>query len=482
MRVSLWSRLSRIPLGYRLVLLVSAILVVPLVFQFLYVGPFLRDREIQKELDAQEALGALLSERIDNTISKYLSWLENIAHHESVKQLDPEGIEVDLAMRLDALEWMHALAVLDKNSTVIYERTEDGFDEVLAGYVHEAGTSPLGARSGSVKMHEETGKLLFPLYLSVPAIGASESNGLLLGVFDLDEMKQRLIVDLKTSESRAFLVDRHGRLLADCCVGGVEPLSDCSSYLAVQHILENPTTAEQHPTLEDTGLLTTYAALDQVPWDIVVEAPMQGILVRSSLLSRRILTVNSSVLGIMLVLAWVLAVWIARQRERYERGLYDTARRDALTGLRNRFALEERIQQEQARSERYGHPVGILMIDVNRFKEVNDRFGHQMGDEVLQGVADALRESVRETDTAFRYGGDEFLVLLPETVGEMETVRQRIQEAVTRRNELDPLLDFPVTLAIGVAEWEPQMTVSLEQVIGHADSRMYGAKRQRETA
>lgn len=119
-----------------------------------------------------------------------------------------------------------------------------------------------------------------------------------------------------------------------------------------------------------------------------------------------------------------------------------------------------------------------MMIDVNHFREVNDRFGHQMGDKVLQGVADVLRKSVRETDIVFRYGGDEFLVLLPETLGETEVVRQRIQEEVARRNETNLLLDFPITLAIGLVEWEPQMKASLEQIIGQADSKMYSNKRE----
>ena len=461
-------------------LLVSAILLIPLVFQFAYVGPFLRDREIQRELDAQQASGELLSERTDNIIVKYLSWLENLRQHESVRQLDPEGIEIDLSMRLDALEWMHALAVLDETATAIYTTAEPGFDEVLAGYLRDGISTVTNASSGPVRLHEETGQLVFSLYIPIPSTDPSGEDGFLLGVFDLDEIERRLTEDLQAVESTAFLVDQSGRLLVDCCVdeGETAPLTDLSSHSAVQHITDVSTAPYHFHTTTGGEILATCTVLTQVPWAIVVETPLSNIEGRSSVLSRWILTVNSSVLGVMLALAWTIALWIARERGRHEQGLHVAARRDVLTGLRNRFALEESIPQEEARAARYGHPVGVLMIDVNNLKVVNDRFGHQMGDKVLQGVADVLRDGVREADIVFRYGGDEFLVLLPETLGETKVVRQRIQEGISRRNETNPLLNFPVTLAIGMVEWEPQMKASLEQIIDLADSKMYSNKRE----
>lgn len=163
--------------------------------------------------------------------------------------------------------------------------------------------------------------------------------------------------------------------------------------------------------------LTFCTVLAHVPWAVVVETPLREVEGRSTALGRWIITVNSNVLGVMLALAWTVALRIARERGRYERKLYVAARRDVPTGLRNPFALEESLPQEEARAQRCGHPVGILMIDVNYFKEVNDRFGHQMEDKALQGVANVFRKSVRETGIVFRYGGNEFLILLPKTRG-----------------------------------------------------------------
>jgi len=166
------------------------------------------------------------------------------------------------------------------------------------------------------------------------------------------------------------------------------------------------------------------------------------------------------------------------KRKELEEKLSHMARHDPLTGILNRYALEEMLEREIARSKRYEHPIGFLMVDVNRFKEINDRFGHAMGDKVLQGVAEVLKHNVRDADILVRYGGDEFLVILPETDGETEVVRGRIQAEVAKRNETNPLLEFPVTLAIGTVHWSPDGVQTVDQALEEADRRMYEDKRK----
>ena len=118
------------------------------------------------------------------------------------------------------------------------------------------------------------------------------------------------------------------------------------------------------------------------------------------------------------------------------------------------------------------------MIDVNRFKEVNDRFGHATGDKVLQDIATVIQDSIRDADMLVRYGGDEFLVILPETNGETELIKDRIQAAVAQRNKMNPLLDFPVTLAIGSYHWSSEIGRSIEEAVAEADRLMYEDKRK----
>jgi len=166
------------------------------------------------------------------------------------------------------------------------------------------------------------------------------------------------------------------------------------------------------------------------------------------------------------------------ERKRFEEQLARMARRDPLTGALNRYALEELLEREAGRSGRYAHSVGFLMIDVNRFKEINDRFGHGMGDKVLRAVAEVIQHNVRDADILVRYGGDEFLVILPETNGEADVVKGRILAEVARRNEANPLLEFPVTLAIGSAHWSPGSGQTMEQTLAETDKLMYEDKRR----
>ena len=167
----------------------------------------------------------------------------------------------------------------------------------------------------------------------------------------------------------------------------------------------------------------------------------------------------------------------ALKRIRLLNKLTELAIHDPLTGVYNRYYLNQTLEREIERSRRYGHPIAFLMIDVNRFKEINDRFGHQMGDRVLQAVASLLAEEVRATDVVVRYGGDEFLIIQPETDGETDTVRQRILERAARLNETNELVDFPLTLSVGTAFWDPQGDESVQDALGAADRRMYEDKR-----
>ena len=168
----------------------------------------------------------------------------------------------------------------------------------------------------------------------------------------------------------------------------------------------------------------------------------------------------------------------AIERIRLQSELVRQANHDPLTDVYNRRYFNQVIKQELARSKRHERAIGFLMIDVNRFKEINDHFGHQTGDTVLKAVADLLKDAVRESDLVVRYGGDEFLIVLMETEGECATINDRIVAAVAKRNETNNLIPFPVTLSIGSARWDPADNLSIEAVLAEADRSMYAVKRQ----
>ncbi len=164
------------------------------------------------------------------------------------------------------------------------------------------------------------------------------------------------------------------------------------------------------------------------------------------------------------------------ERKEHEKQLVYMAKHDQLTGVYNRHYFEEIVEQESKRGKRYEHPLGFVMVDVNKFKEINDRFGHQRGDRVLQEIAKLLREQTRETDFVVRYGGDEFIVVLVETDGKTKAVEERIREAVTARNEEKLPTEFPLTLAIGSYHWNPKEGKTLDSILHEVDKRMYEDK------
>ncbi len=150
-----------------------------------------------------------------------------------------------------------------------------------------------------------------------------------------------------------------------------------------------------------------------------------------------------------------------------------------MTGVYNRRYFTELIERERERSKRYGRTIGFLMIDVDRFKSINDTYGHQTGDRVLQEVARFLVGQVRSAEIVVRYGGDEFLIVMTECGDKTRVVEQRIKEMSARWNEACKAFDFPVTLSIGAACWEPGSSEPVEAVLARADTEMYKDKRSR---
>lgn len=158
----------------------------------------------------------------------------------------------------------------------------------------------------------------------------------------------------------------------------------------------------------------------------------------------------------------------------YKKRLELMAVTDGLTGLYNHRFIFERLEEETAKVARYGRPLSIIMLDIDNFKQVNDIFGHRAGDEVLQSVAHAVMACIRKTDVAGRYGGEEFLVLLPETDGtSARVVAEKIRSTVA---QLDfEMKGLAITISAGLAE--AQQGESYEASINRADANLYKAKR-----
>ena len=150
---------------------------------------------------------------------------------------------------------------------------------------------------------------------------------------------------------------------------------------------------------------------------------------------------------------------------------------DPLTGCHNRRSLMDKLEQELDRARRYGLAISVLMIDLDRFKTVNDTYGHLVGDRVLQQLGDLLRRQVRTVDVVARYGGEEFVVVLPETDEEGAVVfAERLRVAVSENDFSDAAEKLNATVSIGVAGTPGDNIGSGEELIGSADKALYVAK------
>ncbi|MGV6818383.1 MAG: sensor domain-containing diguanylate cyclase [Thiotrichales bacterium] len=164
----------------------------------------------------------------------------------------------------------------------------------------------------------------------------------------------------------------------------------------------------------------------------------------------------------------------ARELEEANRSLEQLANTDSLTGIYNRHKAQILLEQEFRRAQRYQRPLSLIMMDIDDFKKVNDTFGHQAGDDALIHVTRAIRPLIRETDYFARWGGEEFLIICPETGIEGTTeLAERLLKAVSARPAIE---NVRITLSIGVTMFTP--TDTLEKLVNRADKALYLSKQQ----
>jgi len=160
-----------------------------------------------------------------------------------------------------------------------------------------------------------------------------------------------------------------------------------------------------------------------------------------------------------------------------EQELRKLATTDYLTNIANRRAWFERAEQEFLRFQRYGHACSILSLDLDHFKQVNDQYGHQVGDEILIDFTRRSQQCIRDLDYMGRLGGEEFAVLLPETdVGQAEKVSEKIQETIRKAYETKQGMSLLYTVSIGITQFCME-DATFDQALSRADRALYAAKK-----
>lgn len=169
---------------------------------------------------------------------------------------------------------------------------------------------------------------------------------------------------------------------------------------------------------------------------------------------------------IVMILAYIYENTLLKSYDK----LSKLAMTDSLTGLYNRYYLFKKLEEEVKRAKRYNHPLCIMIFDIDNFKQINDKYGHDVGDAVLSMVARVVKRNIRETDIASRFGGEEFVIVCPETdIQNGYIVAEKIREAISQIN----FGDFHVTVSIGMTCYTGETT---EQLIKKADIALYRAK------
>jgi diguanylate cyclase (GGDEF)-like protein len=178
----------------------------------------------------------------------------------------------------------------------------------------------------------------------------------------------------------------------------------------------------------------------------------------------------------MAVLCFALG-FVYMYLERAERRSFELAMHDPLTGLANRRAISDALHSSTARAHRQGLPFSLLLVDIDHFKRVNDSYGHQAGDEVLRVLARTLQSRLRAQDAVGRFGGEEFLVLLPDTDRDGAlVVAQALREAVAQSPAQWAGRSIHVTVSIGVGGGKLAPQDSIDSLVAAADSALYAAK------
>jgi diguanylate cyclase (GGDEF)-like protein len=275
-------------------------------------------------------------------------------------------------------------------------------------------------------------------------------------------------------QHQVYLVDPAGHLVA------ASPRTHASSLEQAAPSLARAVTRSSLGSVPGAGTPSSFtvAAVPGTSWRVIIAVPDSRLYASVGGWAARIPWVVFalvSVLGALLLALFARVTALSRSMAR-------SAHRDSLTGLFNRRALSEHLTRAAARARRRGEPMSVLMIDLDRFKEINDSFGHAAGDRVLRAVADCMRDVLRAEDVYGRWGGDEFLVLMPagdEADARVLAARLHAAAAASAAGLGDIGLADGVQMSIGTAT---AVHTSPEEIVHAADLALYEDKSSREAA
>jgi len=262
-------------------------------------------------------------------------------------------------------------------------------------------------------------------------------------------------------------LDLLGHATIACWIVGVESGFQYYSWILLPLLFANVHRNLKMKAVMALCLIVIYVAIDwwlhrTSPWVVVSPAALAGL---------RYFNIVCFLMALgVIAAAHAQTVDAAAQR------LAALASTDMLTGMLNRRRMSDHLQKELAQAREGKHPLSVMLLDIDRFKFINDEYGHARGDQVIVAVGEILRANVRQQDLVARWGGEEFLVLQPRAEAEAaRETAERIRRAVASYVVCDEADATPVTITIGVASW--RNGERLEETMQRADAALYAGKR-----
>jgi diguanylate cyclase (GGDEF)-like protein len=274
----------------------------------------------------------------------------------------------------------------------------------------------------------------------------------------------------------AVCVEREGDLVTVASNGIVDPAQLAAGQLVQRSFRAMETITLEFPDdIRVDGGVVTFRPRSVVAYPLHIRLVPIGVVVVASTQS---IARDGQTLIPQLLPNFAVALNNALSHERLQR----VAAIDTLTDLYNRRFGLERLSQEFSRSVRSKEPLGVILFDIDHFKEVNDTHGHQAGDQVLRAVADGVKRVLREGDTLVRYGGEEFLAVLPGAgAPDLHNLGERIRRVVESTVVTDATVGIRVTVSLGAVPFPTIDVTDIDDLIRRADAAMYHAKKAGRT-
>ncbi len=337
-------------------------------------------------------------------------------------------------------------------------------------------SSPSFALSRQKNGNVRQASLILPVQQPGPVFENGEKEityeqGAVAVLIDLSRLLDEALSSFEEKRFTMYFLDAEGRLIGT--YGKNEGISDIEKALGE----EDPTDTSELPLWR-----SHWRPVAGVEWE-VVSIPAFGKQDKypddaDNIRERARIALSLGIIISILTSGYLFTMYReVKHRREAEKELRKMARHDSLTGLLNHRTFFEELQLEIKRGERYQRPLSLLMIDLDYFKQVNDNYGHQLGDTVLENIGQIVKNKAREVDFAGRYGGEEFAVALPETrASEARQLAERIRGECASQSYQSAENSFSVTCSIGIAGCR-ETSITAEELVAKADIALYEAKK-----